>query len=829
MFKASNQAPKGSCICWGIPFEVEDPVLVKDQPVSVDLTPVKASWLIAMHTADISTEQMNQHGFISSTRGTDPLGEHICDYVMVYADGTEERHSIKRRHQVGAFSSFWGSNCFEAVSHSKPRPLPGGVGESIRNEQWGWNQTLATAADAVRSWLNWIWAWKNPHPEKEIVGLRLIPANGALLLLGLSAGQVSSFPLRWQPRRKVIFTLSDGKNFDPLLDNKGLLKQIQLDLGQVISAQPRPLYPDETWEQTYNNRMPKIFFNEILIEYTAHPEAHFHLTDGKTVPLVSLEKESKAETLKVIPTAERSVTIRTIEKDTGKEVPVKLHLHGVSGEYLAPLDRQRIPNNSWFQDYTVDYSHRSFRGFINPSMELHHCTYIPGMTTVKVPQGKIYIEVSKGFEIRPIRKTVEITSTTDEIIIELEKVLPWREKGWVTADTHVHFLSPSSALLEGAGEGVNIVNLLASQWGELMTNVGDFDGKTTLGSREAGGDGEYLVRVGTENRQHVLGHISLLGYNGDIITPLCTGGPDESAIGDPVEMLLTEWAIQCKKQDGIVVLPHFPVPRCENGATIITGNVDGIEMTSWGDLYSGINPYSLSDWYRYLNCGYLVAAVAGTDKMTADTAVGTVRTYAAIDPNETFTYEKWKDAVRRANTFVTYGPLLEFTVEGKPPGSWIKMTGNGGTVDVTWQAASVTIPMSRVELMVNGEIRESKEVDPERGEGRWSLNIDKSSWLALLIRGHYGDKPEIIAAHSSPVMVQLDGSPFMAKADGMTILEQLEGALAFIDTVGTWADRETYKRMRLVLTSAHRELHNRLHQLGHYHKHDPVKDHDDHH
>jgi len=257
--------------------------------------------------------------------------------------------------------------------------------------------------------------------------------------------------------------------------------------------------------------------------------------------------------------------------------------------------------------------------------------------------------------------------------------------------------------------------------------------------------------------------------------------------------------------------------------------VDGIEMTSWGDLYSGINPYSLSDWYRYLNCGYLVAAVAGTDKMTADTAVGTVRTYAAIDPNETFTYEKWKDAVRRANTFVTYGPLLEFTVEGKPPGSWIKMTGNGGTVDVTWQAASVTIPMSRVELMVNGEIRESKEVDPERGEGRWSLNIDKSSWLALLIRGHYGDKPEIIAAHSSPVMVQLDGSPFMAKADGMTILEQLEGALAFIDTVGTWADRETYKRMRLVLTSAHRELHNRLHQLGHYHKHDPVKDHDDHH
>jgi hypothetical protein len=73
-----------------------------------------------------------------------------------------------------------------------------------------------------------------------------------------------------------------------------------------------------------------------------------------------------------------------------------------------------------------------------------------------------------------------------------------------------------------------------------MTNVGDFDGKTTWGSKEAGGDGEYLVRVGTENRQHVLGHISLAGYQGQIIAPMTTGGPDESALGDPIEVLLTE-------------------------------------------------------------------------------------------------------------------------------------------------------------------------------------------------------------------------------------------------------------------------------------------------
>jgi hypothetical protein len=465
---------------------------------------------------------------------------------------------------------------------------------------------------------------------------------------------------------------------------------------------------------------------------------------------------------------------------------------------------------------------------VEPERWPHYCTYIPGETIIDLPLGKVYVEISKGFEIRPVRTVVEVTPDTEEIVIEIEKVLPWRERGWVTADTHVHFLSPMSAMLEGSAEGVNVVNLLASQWGELMTNVGDFDGKTTWGSREAGGDGEYLVRVGTENRQHVLGHISLLGYTGRIIAPMTTGGPDESAIGDPIEILLTEWARQCKKQGGLVVLPHFPNPRAEHAASIVGGDIDAIEMTAWGNLYGGIDPYSVSDWYRYLNCGYLVAAVGGTDKMSANTAVGTVRTYARIDPDELFTYRAWMEAVRRAETFVTYGPLLEFGVDGYPMGKRIGMSTSGGTVDVTWQVASVTVPMSRVELIVNGEIRESVAVPPEQGSGSWSVKVDRSSWLALLVRGHHPDKPEIIAAHSSPVMVDLEESPMLAAADAVTILEQIEGALAYVDTVGTRADDAAYKRMRLVLTSAHRSLHNRMHQLGYYHGHTPATDHPEH-
>ena len=820
MSAALAHAPRGVCVAWGIPFQIGDVVAVVDQPVSIALTPTVAQWLVFMHTSDIRPLAPRPGGFISPMRGSGQLGEQAASYTMIYADGAEERVAIRRRHQTGAFDRRWGENCFEAVAHRKQRPVRASHEQTYPS--WGRSQTRADAADSA-PWVNWLWAWENPHPEKAIVGVRFEPGAGVLVVSAIAAGNASSPPLRWRARRKALLSLPDGEVFQPDLDERGLLQQIQLDMGQVISAAPRPIYPNDAWDQTYNNRIPELPENEVLIEYTAHPDACFYLWDGRSVPLTQVEQGGGNPTgsgdplclLQPVPPAAQRVTLRVVEQGSGKPVPVKLHVHGEWGEYLAPIDRHRIINPAWFEDYSVDFSH----------LAKHHCTYIPGETRVKLPLGRVYIEVSKGFEIRPVRKVVEVTPDTEQIVVEIARVLPWRERGWVTADTHVHFLSPMSALLEGSGEGVNVINLLASQWGELMTNVGDFDGRTTWGSKEAGGDGEYLVRVGTENRQHVLGHISLLGYRGSIIAPMTTGGPNESAIGDPIEVLLTEWARQCKKQGGLVVLPHFPNPRAEHAASIVGGDIDALEMTAWGNLYSGIDPYSLSDWYRYLNCGYLVAAVGGTDKMEASTAVGTVRTYARVAPSQAFSYGAWMDAVRRAETFVTYGPLLEFAVDGKPMGRRIEMSANGGTVDITWQVASVTVPMSRVELIVNGEIRESQAVSPDAAGGGWSFKVDRSSWLALLVRGGYADKPEIIAAHSSPVMVTLQGSPMLAAADAVTILEQIEGALAYLDTVGTRAEDVAYKRMRLVLQSAHRTLHNRLHQQGHYHGHTPVENH----
>jgi len=88
--------------------------------------------------------------------------------------------------------------------------------------------------------------------------------------------------------------------------------------------------------------------------------------------------------------------------------------------------------------------------------------------------------------------------------------------------------------------------------------------------------------------------------------------------------------------------------------------------------------------------------------------------------------------------------------------------------------------MTRVELIANGEVVDGCSVDAETGQGTFRRTVDASTWLAVLVRGHYSDKPEIIAAHSSPVMIEVGGLPLYNGPDAMTILQQVEGALAYV-------------------------------------------------
>ena len=202
----------------------------------------------------------------------------------------------------------------------------------------------------------------------------------------------------------------------------------------------------------------------------------------------------------------------------------------------------------------------------------------------------------------------------------------WRqmnEEGWYSGDSHVHFLSAQGSLTEAQGEDLNVVNLLQSQWGGLFTNTEEF-----TGGEMATANGDYIVYVSQENRQHFLGHLILMGLK-EPVMPWCSDGPGEAELGGTLEVPMAEWADRCRAQGGSVVIPHLPSPNGEPAALIATGRADAVEMLRHGTYMHG-------EYYRYLNCGYKLPLVGGTDKMSSDVPVGIYRTYVQIPKDEPY-------------------------------------------------------------------------------------------------------------------------------------------------------------------------------------------------
>ena len=86
---------------------------------------------------------------------------------------------------------------------------------------------------------------------------------------------------------------------------------------------------------------------------------------------------------------------------------------------------------------------------------------------------------------------------------------------------------------------------------------------------------------------------------------------------------MADWADACRQRQGLAVAPHFPYPTGEIAADIVLGKIDAVEIWPQDDpkvhpkVMEEFDSLRYRDWYHYLNCGYRLPAVAGTDKMGA--------------------------------------------------------------------------------------------------------------------------------------------------------------------------------------------------------------------
>ncbi|MCX6622313.1 MAG: CehA/McbA family metallohydrolase, partial [Acidobacteria bacterium] len=600
------------------------------------------------------------------------VGQPLADLVMVFDDGAEHRHPIRRRFEVSSPSVQWGQHCFTAMPHRHDTPSKGT--DALENgRQWGdlqpgvWDRSYTAP-------LLWLSAIAVPA-KGRLKAVRLESKTGdALAVCGMSLFHGKQNPLRYDRLALYRITL-------PEADSTGLW-ETRVDLGLVARTYQLNEFDQKNWldEKRFalGEREPLGDGARFLyVEVTASPEASLTLEDKKTgrtwgFPLRDAAAGGRVEFLEQHKTF---VHARVIDSATGRPTPARITMRSRDGRYIPPYGHRAEINTGWFQDYGAD-------------LKLHDTSYafVDGTFQAELPVGEVYIEVTKGFEYQPVRTKLEIHAGQKDIELRLSRFADFRSKGWINADSHVHFLSPPTALLEGQAEGLNLINLLAAQWGDLFTNVGDFSHGSMVSP-----DREMMVKMGTENRNHLLGHLGLLGANQPVF-PMSVAGPSESYVGDPLWLSLADWADRCRERDGLVVAMHFPQPTAELAADIVLGKIDAVEIRPDAPT-EHFNGQRFLEWYHYLNCGYRLPIFGGTDKMSAGMAAGSLRGYAHLGEQE-FTFANWAKAVRSGNTFMTSGPLLLFQADGRPPGAELKLRAGGGSIEVQ-AAAQSTIPIHR--------------------------------------------------------------------------------------------------------------------------------------
>ena len=685
------------------------------------------------------------------------VGQTVAEYAFHLAGGEVVVAPIRERFEIQVVPTEWGRLPFLAVPDTSDGNRPRFEG---RWDEAGYRLMEHTRGEPAGYYL---WCWENPHPERPVEQLEFIPRGRRFVVAGITTSDVDEHPFVREPARPVRLVAKDGR--DGVLD-------IEVDRGVATYPQPLPGEDDRAgWGATEGT--------SAYTSIAALPSATVAVRQGDDelgrVRWGDVERDGRADagqvSFELVEGGRNWVHVRVVDDATGRPVPCRVHFRSAAGiPYQPHGHHNHVTQNldSWHYDVGGDVrlGQRSF-------------AYIDGTCQGWLPRGDVVVDVARGFEYEPLRQTVRIEPGQRDLTLRIGRVADMASEGWWSGDSHVHFLSTPGAQLEQKGEDLRVVNLLQTQWGALFTNTEDFSGRPSVGQHSVGqhgvidGDG-YVTYVGQENRQHVLGHMVLWDLK-EPVMPWCSDGPDEAELGGALDATLSDWADRTHDQGGTVVAAHFPNPNGEPAVLVATGRADAVEMLTHSDD-------GMLEYYRYLNSGYRLPLVGGTDKMSSAVPVGLYRTYARLD--EEFSYEAWCRAVRSGQTFLSGGPLVTLSVDGCEPGGTVELSGPG-TVSVHAAVRSI-FPLHSLEVVRNGEVVARAEANGGRqAEINEELRIGENSWIACRAFGveyHLDEWERQVFAHTSPVYLACGGGDWtMTNPEGIRYMRTLvEGAREYV-------------------------------------------------
>jgi putative heme-binding domain-containing protein len=452
--------------------------------------------------------------------------------------------------------------------------------------------------------------------------------------------------------------------------------------------------------------------------------------------------------------------------------------------------------------------------------------YVDGSFDVELPPGRTRLTISGGIEVIPQTMSLDAGATT-ELTVQLPRWIDMAARGWYSGDSHVHLhtggpieVTPADALIAARAEGVNYVNLCASN------NLGDDirDADLITGKPHAVSTDRHLLVFGEEMRSTIYGHMQFFGIN-RLVQPQFTGFDGTPNRNDfPANHAMAAHAV---RQGGVVTYGHplfagQPYPfdndlAQPSGAArelpidAVLGVVHAVDLMS----YNSDKNASAELWYRLLNCGLRLSACVGTDALLdrSTDPLGGDRVYVkTLGP---LTMQSWLDGLKSGRTFVTNGPVPTLEVNGKGPGETCELT----TAVKVRVAATVEsyVPVDKLEVIVNGKVAARREVaagnQPMARVIRLEVDLplERSSWVALRVHGP--DHPTIFDgpawAHTSPVFVQVAGQKIANREDAKYFVDWIEQMLKVVaarNRYGSAGDRQQVESLFRRAQNAFRKM-----------------------
>ncbi len=317
---------------------------------------------------------------------------------------------------------------------------------------------------------------------------------------------------------------------------------------------------------------------------------------------------------------------------------------------------------------------------------------------------------------------------------------------------------------------------------------------------------DRVLVVGQEYRPPFYGHVFMFQLRDHLISPFTTGYE-----GTAIESLYpsnTDMFRKAKAQGATVGYVHAfgsqsadrsggndPIDADLGGAKgfIVDAALRTTDAVEWSTAgTAGFHP-----WYAVLNNGLPITAVGGEDSISSlhrSKLVGSARTYVYTG-DRGLDADAWFEGVRRGRAFVTTGPLVELTVNGRMPGEEARLPASGGEVSVVARVRSIT-PLERVMLVFNGEVVETIPLSADRksAELTKTLKAARSGWYHLRAEGNpkerYPLDTTFAQAFTNPVWVTVGDRPVRSAAAATYCLKWIDKLQQMADKWPGWRSQK---------------------------------------